>query len=181
MKTLRNPLMPLSARLVATGLLVAAAGAFTLTVHAAPGAGMEGRSGHHAAGMGMPMMGHPQQIERLLDSVNATADQRSQIKAIVQAAAADMKAQRASGMALHEQSRALFTQPTVDARAAEALRAQMSAQHDQASKRGLQVMLDISRVLTPDQRKLLADRMAQRRSMMERHRAERDAMDSRSK
>jgi Spy/CpxP family protein refolding chaperone len=39
----------------------------------------------------------------------------------------------------------------------------------------LQMMLDISAVLTPEQRKALAERMAQRRSMMERHRAGRAA------
>jgi Spy/CpxP family protein refolding chaperone len=72
---------------------------------------------------------------------------------------------------------ALFTQPTVDARAVETLRQQMLAQHDQASKRMLQTMLDVSRVLTPEQRKTLADRMAQRRSMMDRHRTERDTLD----
>ena len=36
----------------------------------------------------------------------------------------------------------------------------MLAQHDQASKRTLQAMLDVSRVLTPEQRKALAERMA---------------------
>ena len=72
---------------------------------------------------------------------------------------------------------ALFTQPTVDARAAEALRQQMLAQHDQASQRMLQTMLDVSRVLTPEQRKTLSDRMQQRRSMMERHRHERQSLD----
>ena len=70
---------------------------------------------------------------------------------------------------------ALFAQPTVDARAAETLRQQMLAQHDQVSKRALQAMLDVSRVLTAEQRKALADRMAQRKAMMERHRAEREA------
>jgi Spy/CpxP family protein refolding chaperone len=83
-----------------------------------------------------------------------------------------MKAQHDSGRQLREQSAALFAQPTVDARAAEALRQQMMARHDQASKRQLQLMLDISRVLTPEQRKLLADRMVQRRAMMEKQRGE---------
>jgi Spy/CpxP family protein refolding chaperone len=53
----------------------------------------------------------------------------------------------------------------------------MLAQHDQASKRKMQVMLDVSRVLTPEQRKTLADRMAKRRAMMERHHSERQALD----
>jgi Spy/CpxP family protein refolding chaperone len=36
-------------------------------------------------------------------------------------------------------------------------------------------------VLTAEQRKTLAERMAQRRSMMERHRSERDALDKPSR
>jgi Spy/CpxP family protein refolding chaperone len=143
---------------------------------AAPGG--PGMHGEHAGGPGgFGMMGGGRHMDRLLDSVNATADQRTQIQAIVKAAQADMKAQRDAGRSLHQQSQALFSQTTVDARAAEALRQQMLAQHDQASKRQLQMMLDISRVLTPEQRAKVAERMNQRRAMMERHRGERDALD----
>jgi Spy/CpxP family protein refolding chaperone len=93
----------------------------------------------------------------------------------MESARTDLKAQREAGRALREQGQALFTQPTVDARAAEALRQQLLAQHDQASKRTLQALLDVSRVLTPEQRKAIADRLAERRAMMERRRAERDS------
>jgi len=123
------------------------------------------------------MMGGPRMAERMLDAVNATPEQRAQVKQIVEAARTDLRAQHDAGRRQREDAMALFTQPTVDARAAEALRQQMLAQHDQASKRMLQVMLDVSRVLTPEQRKLLGERMAQRRSMMERHRAERSNLD----
>jgi Spy/CpxP family protein refolding chaperone len=71
---------------------------------------------------------------------------------------------------------ALFTQPTVDARAVEALRQQLLANHEQVSRRMTQAMLDASRVLSPEQRKQMAERMDQRRSMMQRHRAERDSL-----
>jgi Spy/CpxP family protein refolding chaperone len=49
----------------------------------------------------------------------------------------------------------------------------MLARHDSASKRMTQLMLDVSRVLTPQQRQKLAERMAQRRDLMERHQRER--------
>jgi Spy/CpxP family protein refolding chaperone len=39
-------------------------------------------------------------------------------------------------------------------------------------------MVDAARVLTPEQRRQLAERMAQRRSMMERHERERRALDA---
>lgn len=159
-------------RIAAATVVLALAAGIAQTAIAQP----HGGGGHHRGGMGggMALM-HPQQMERVLDSVNATAEQRAQIKQIAQAAHNDLKAQREAGRALHEQGMALFAQPTIDARAAETLRQQKLAQHDQASKRALQAMLDISRVLTPEQRKTLADRMAQRKAMMERHRAERDA------
>jgi Spy/CpxP family protein refolding chaperone len=159
----------------ATFVLALAAG-ITQTAIAQPHGGYGAHAGHHRGG-GMGGMGlmHPQKMERVLDSVNATPEQRAQIKQIVLAAHTDLRAQREAGRSLRQQSLALFAQPTVDARAAEALRQQMLAQHDQASKRALQAMLDVSRVLTPEQRKTLADRMAQRKAMMERHRAEREA------
>jgi Spy/CpxP family protein refolding chaperone len=41
----------------------------------------------------------------------------------------------------------------------------------------MQAMLDASAVLTPDQRGKLAERMKQRREMMERHQRERRTLD----
>ena len=162
------------ARLFGGGLLVAVLATAALSAWAQPG-GHEGRGMRGgAAMMGMPMQGR--MVERMLDSVNATADQRAQVKQIVERAAADRKAQHESGRALREQGLALFTQPVVDANAAEALRQQMMQQHDQASRHMMQTMLEVSRVLTPEQRKLLAERMAQRRSMMQRHLHERQSM-----
>jgi Spy/CpxP family protein refolding chaperone len=61
----------------------------------------------------------------------------------------------------------IFTAPTVDAAAAESVRQQMLTQHDTASRRVLQAMLDISRVLTPEQRAKLAERMNERHKRME--------------
>ena len=131
--------------------------------------GMHGGPG--MAGPGFMMGGHG--MERALDAVNASEAQRTQIRQIMQAAMADLKAQRQAGRDLREQTMQLFAQPTVDANAAEALRQKMLAQHDQASKRMLQAMLDVSRVLTPEQRAQLAQRMQQRREMMQRHEQER--------
>jgi Spy/CpxP family protein refolding chaperone len=118
----------------------------------------------------MMMMGMPGHLDRLLEDVKATADQRTQAKAIMDAARRDLGTQHEAGRALQDQAMQLFIQPSVDARQAEALRQQMLGQHDQASKRMLQAMLDLSRVLTPDQRQQLALKMAERRAkMMEHH------------
>lgn len=172
--SLRTPVA--STRLLVAGLVLAVAGTAAVTVNAQPG---PGGPGHHQrggmGGMGLPMFGG--HVDRMLDSVKATDAQRTQVKQILAAAAADLKAQRESGRALHEQMQALFTQPTVDANAAESLRQQMLARHDAASKRMMQAMLDVSRVLTPEQRQQLAQHMKQRRDMMERHMKERRQLD----
>ena len=164
MKTLRLTHRPL--RMVAATLVLAVAGGVTVAAYAAPGGG----GPMHDP---MMMMGSGHRVDRMLDAVNATPEQRTQIRAIVDAAHADLRAQHEAGRSLRQQSLQLFTQPTVDARAAESLRQQMLAQHDQTSKRMLQAMLDVSRVLTPEQRKQIGDQMTQMQARMEQHRAER--------
>jgi len=154
-------------RLAAATLVLAVAGGLALTAEAAP----------HGMGPGMAMMGSAGHMERLLEQVGASAEQRSQIQAIMAAARTDIKAQHEAGRGLHTQMMALFTQPTVDARAVETLRQQMLAQHDQASKRQVQALIEASRVLSVEQRKQLADQMSQRRATMERQRSERDTQD----
>jgi Spy/CpxP family protein refolding chaperone len=147
-----------------------------------PGHGMGyGSPGGYGAGPrmgtmggGMGMMGGPG-AARWLDGVGATAEQKAKLQAIHEAARKDMEAIRQGGRALHDQMRAELAQPNVDQGAVEKLRQQMLAQHDAASKRITQAMLDASNVLTPEQRKKMSEQFAQRRAMMERHRAEREA------
>lgn len=141
--------------------------------------GMKPMHGHHAMGAdaGIGMMGMPgRQMERMLDKIGATPEQRTQLRQIHESARADMRQQREQAAPLREQARALWTQPTVDARAAEALRQQMQAQRELASKRQLQAMLDASRVLTPAQRQQMAEmaqaRAAKRQEMMQRRAGE---------
>ena len=123
-------------------------------------------------GHGMMMFGGPpehmgRRIDHMLDGLNATDAQRAQIKQIAMAAAADLRAQRDAGKGLREKSLQIFSAPNVDAGAAESVRAQMQAQHDQASRRTLQALLEVSKVLTPEQRAKLGERMKQRGAMMQ--------------
>jgi Spy/CpxP family protein refolding chaperone len=101
-------------------------------------------------------------LSRLLDTVQATPEQRSQVEAIAQAAQADLRTRHEASAQLRQQTMALFMKPTVDTAAAEALRQQMLVQHDQATQRMLQAMVDVSRVLTAEQRQQLAQRMQAR-------------------
>lgn len=164
-----------SLRLLLVGVLVALAGSFALTAFA-QGGPHGGMRHHHHDGGGMMFMGG-RGLERMLDSVDATPEQRTQVRQIAQAAAADLKAQRDAARVLHERQLQLFTQPVVDANAAEQLRQQMLAQHDQRSRRVMQAMLDVSRVLTPQQRQQLAQKLQQRREMMQRHLHERQQLE----
>jgi protein CpxP len=189
-RTLFNP-----ARLFGGAVLVAVLGTAALSAWAQGGPGgyggpggpgsyggygmhsMHSMHGMHGGGAmaGMPMQGH--MTERMLDSVNATAEQRAQVKQITERAAAGMPAQRESARALREQGMKLFAQPVVDAAAVEALRQQMMQQHDQRSRQMVQTMLEVSRVLTPEQRKTLAERMAVRGEMTRRHMQERQSLE----
>lgn len=155
-------------RLLAASVFVVAAAGAAFSAHA---------QGHYGAGRGGPdgpgmMMfgGPPEQVgrsvDRMLDGLNATDAQRTQIKQIATAAAADLKTQRDAARGLHEKGLQIFTAPTVDSGAAEALRQQMSAQHEQASKRMLQAMLDVAKVLTPEQRARIGERMKERQAVM---------------
>ena len=151
------------------------------------GMGMGMREGGHEGRLGMMHFGGSPEhmmrgIDPMLDSLNATDAQRTQIKQIVQAAATDLKAQHEGGRALRQKALQIFAAPNVDAAGAEALRQQMSAQHDQASKRVLALMLDVSKVLTPEQRVKIAERvknrgaqMQDRRQHMQRDNADRPA------
>jgi len=107
-----------------------------------------------------------------------TAEQRSQIQKIMEGARTDLQAQREAGKTLRGQLMQTMAQPNIDANAVEQVRQKMLAQHDQASKRRLQAMVDAAKVLTPEQRKQLAERMSQRGDMMERHHRERRALEA---
>lgn len=119
-------------------------------------------------GPGLLPLGGPG-LEHFLREAKATDAQRTQIKAIAKAAEADLKPLHESGRELHEKTLALFAQPQVDAAAAEQLRQQSLANHDAASKRLLQVALDVSKVLTPEQRASLAAKMQKRHEWLKAH------------
>ena len=105
-------------------------------------------------------------MEHLLDAVNATDAQRSQIEAIFKAARQDLAGQRDAGMKLHQQMATLYTAANIDAAAIEAVRAQISAQHEAASKRLSQASIDAARVLTPEQRAKIGELMKKRQARM---------------
>ena len=161
-------------RLTLLGLLVAGASVVSMSAWS-QGDGGHGMGGHAMGGRGHGMM-MGRMGDHMLDGLNATDAQRTQIKQIMQAARDDLKTQREAGRALRERGMQIFAAPSVDAAQAESVRQQMVAQHDASSRRMLQAMLDASRVLTPEQRAKLAERMKERsarmQERMQRHGAE---------
>ena len=159
---------------VLAGLALAAVA--TVPVQAMPGghghSGYDGGMHSAAGGMFGGMLG------RMLDRVNATPQQRTQIEQILKTNVDAMRAQRDSRIELRNEALKLFAQPTVDANALEALRDKQMAQHIAASKRMTAAMLEISRVLTPEQRKQMTDYMQQRSDMMQRHQRERRGIEA---
>jgi Spy/CpxP family protein refolding chaperone len=129
-----------------------------------------GMGGGDMGGHGM-FRGSPEHVGRMvdhmLDGLNATDAQRSQIKQIATAAATDLKAQAEAGRGLRERALQVFTAPNVDANAVEAVRQQMLQQHDQMSRRMSLAMIEVARVLTPEQRARIGERMRDRHAQME--------------
>ena len=133
---------------------------------------MAHRGGHDGHGHGMA---HRAMLsDRALDSVGASAEQKTKVHEILTRAHEAGRQQQLGERALHEQMRGLMSAPQVDAAAAESLRQRLQAGRDAASKRHLQAMLDASAVLTAEQRQKLAQKGQARREMMERHPQERD-------
>lgn len=174
-------------RLLAATALIGLAGAAVQTAHAAP----DGIGGHRekgalgGPGTGMPGPGQmgpagPQgdkgHMGHMLDRVGASAEQKAQINALMEAAHNDIKPVRAQMKTLHEQGSTLFTQRNVDANAVEAARLQMQTLQGQVSKRMSLAQVESSRVLTPEERTQMADLMNRHRAMVERHRAEADLL-----
>ena len=186
--SLARPVSGVLSRLLLSSLLVGGAALSAVAVQAQPmqpggpgsasgpsgqrGHMMGGEHGHHGGGMDMKWSG------RMLDAVKASPEQRAQIQKIMEGARTDLQAQREAGNALRGQLMQAMGQPNIDANAVEQVRQKMLAQHDQVSKRRMQAMVDAARVLTPEQRKQLSERMGQRRDMMERHHRERRALEA---
>lgn len=171
-------------------LAVTLASAAATAVQAQPmgpmGAGPGAHGGpDHGPGMGHGGMGHGgmgmmggRHLDRMLDGVGATADQKAKIKDIFKAAHEDGAKQHQGQQDLHQQLAKALLGPQIDAAGAEAVRQKLSAGHDAMSKRHLKAMLDAAAVLTPEQRQKLAERMKARHDMMARHQRERQAADA---
>ena len=90
-------------------------------------------------------------LERLLDKVNATAGQRSQIEAIWNGLRPQLKSLHQQHQAVHQQIAAALSAPTINPATVEQLRKQAMGIADQLSSTFTQGLVQTAQVLTPDQ------------------------------
>ena len=91
-------------------------------------------------------------LERALGSVDATAEQRSKIEAIMKEAKAEIRTMTSGLDDSRKQFATLLAAETIDRAAVEALRQQTLKTGNAVSARGLEAFLNAADVLTPEQR-----------------------------
>jgi protein CpxP len=161
------------ARLVMMGMVLTLLAAIGVSAWAqAPaqaqaGPGMHAMHHHGGAEMGGSPEHMGRMLDHLLDGLNATDAQRAQVKQIMAQASADMKGQAQAARELRLRSMQVLTAPAVDANAAEQIRLQTMALHDQMSRRMTQAMVAAASVLTPEQRAAIGQRLKDRQARME--------------
>ena len=98
-------------------------------------------------------------LKHLYVEVDATDAQKQQLGPIVKTVARDLLPMRDRMRDARQQAVALLSQPSIDRAALEALRANQLHLAEQASRHFTQALADVADVLTPEQRKQLAERM----------------------
>jgi protein CpxP len=96
-------------------------------------------------------------VRHLAVEVDATSEQQEQLRGVVKAAVKDLLPMRDKVRALHQRGRELLLAPTVDRAAIESLRVEHMALADAFSKRVSQALADAASILTPEQRRKVAD------------------------
>ena len=130
--------------------------------HGAPG-------GWHRGGfMGGPL--DPAMLDERIDrmvkhfavEVDATPEQRAKLGEIARASAKDLLPLREKAREARKRAMELLASPSIDRAALERLRAEQIQSADAASRRLAQSLADVAEVLTPEQRKQLAERIQNR-------------------
>lgn len=101
--------------------------------------------------------------KHLAVEAEATPAQQEKLAAIAKAAAKDLAAIRAAMREQRQRTMALLAAPTVDRAQLEAARADQMKRADEISKRVTRAVAEAAEVLTPEQRKKLAEHIAERR------------------
>jgi Spy/CpxP family protein refolding chaperone len=108
-----------------------------------------------------------ERVERMVKhfgvEVDATPEQKAKLTEIATAAAKELQPLREKAREARKHAMELLAAPAVDRGAIERLRTEQMQAADAASKRLTQALADVAEVLTPEQRKQLAERLQKRR------------------
>lgn len=145
----------------------AATFAATLAVSAAWAYGGKGMYG--PMGMdGGPMMGAPmsedgarreRMLERMAERLQLKSEQREQLRALAERSAQTMKPLYEEMRRLHEERRKLWQAPQLDEAALTALRERWLRLHERMVTEREQAMIEMARILTPEQRQRMMNEM----------------------
>jgi protein CpxP len=130
--------------------------------------------GHHAGFMGGGFADpiDPVRVDDRIDrgikhfavEADATPEQTKKIADIAKAAVHDLLPLREKAQGVRKQLADLMTQPAIDRTQLEKLRAEQMANAETLTKRMTQALADAGDVLSPEQRKKVAERMAEHRA-----------------
>jgi Spy/CpxP family protein refolding chaperone len=122
-----------------------------------------GGPGHWRDGMPTDPAQMDQRVERMITrfaaKVDASAEQKEKLAAIAKSAVKDLAPLREKAQAVRKQAIEILAAANVDRPALERLRAEQIQLADTGSKRLTQALADTAEVLTPDQRKKLAEHL----------------------
>jgi periplasmic protein CpxP/Spy len=96
--------------------------------------------------------------------LEATAEQQDKLRTIAKAAVKDLVPIRDKARSARERVTQLLTQPTLDRATIETFRTEQMALAEAASKRFAQAIADVSEVLSPEQRRKVAEHIEWRRA-----------------
>ena len=105
-------------------------------------------------------------VRHLAVEVDATPEQQERLRGIVRSAVRDLVPMRDKLQTGRQRVHELLTQTTIDRTAIEAFRSERMALADQASRRVTQAIADAAAVLTPEQRRTIAEHIQARRGYM---------------
>jgi Spy/CpxP family protein refolding chaperone len=159
----RRWIRPAAAALLLGGIAIGI-GAGAVAQNAA-GGGWHHGGAHAMMGSSEDAVAHVNgMLQYIYTEVGATEAQKAQLAAIAQQATTDLAPLHDKLHSGHAQVFSLLTQDSIDRTAIETARAAQMSVVDQASRRVTQFVADVAEVLTPAQRKALADHLSQHAS-----------------
>jgi protein CpxP len=98
-------------------------------------------------------------VDKMLSKAGASDDQKTRFMSIVTTTFNQVRPERETRMAMRDEIIKLIEAPTIDRNAIEALRAKQMSQFEERSKAIAKAVADAAEILTPDQRRKLAEEL----------------------